>query len=68
MSNFIKPSSWVPGRKVRILHPAQGLEGKIGVIQRVQRARVLVHVTLSKKPGDVVVMAYYNPAQELRLI
>ena len=68
MSNFIKPSSWKQGRKVRILHPAEGLQNKIGTIQRVQPQRVLVNVTLSKKPGDTIVMAYYDPAHELRLI
>lgn len=68
MSTYIKPSSWTLGRKVRILHSAEGLEGKIGVIQRVQKIRVLVQVTLSKKPGDTIVMAYYNPQKELRLI
>jgi hypothetical protein len=67
MSNFIKPSSWSVGRKVRVLHPAGGLEGKIGVIQRTQSRRVLVRVRPSKK-SDEVVMAYYNPAKELRLI
>jgi hypothetical protein len=72
MSSFIKPSSWKVGRKVRILHPAEGLGGKLGVIQRTQKNRVLVAVTLAKatakKPEEIVVMAYYNPATELRLI
>lgn len=68
MSNYIKPSAWTQGRRVRILDTNEGLAGKIGVIQRVQKTRVLVHVTLSKKPGDTIVMAYYDPARELRLI
>ena len=72
MSGFIKPSSWTLGRKVRILHPAEGLDGKVGVIQRVQATRVLVNVTLSKKAAkkaeETIVMAYYDPAHELRLI
>lgn len=72
LSNFIKPSSWTLGRKVRILHSAEGLDGKIGTIQRVQKTRVLVHVLLAKgtakKAEESVVMAYYDPARELRLI
>jgi len=72
MSSFIKPSSWTQGRKVRILHPAEGLEGKIGTIQRVQPTRVLVNITLAKgtakKAEETIVMAYYHPAKELRLI
>lgn len=57
---------------MRILHPAEGLDGKIGVIQRTQKARVLVRITVAKatakRPEETVVMAYYNPAKELKLI
>ena len=68
MSNYIKPSSWRRGRKVRILDPTFGLDGKIGVIQHATDKKVYVRVTHSKKPGDLDELVYPDPANQLRLI
>lgn len=68
MSGFIKPSSWKKGRRVRILDPAFGLEGKKGTIEHVGQSKVYVRVVHSKKPGDLDEVAYPDPANQLRLI
>jgi hypothetical protein len=49
---------WRNGRRVRILHPEFGLQGKIGEIWSVGPERVMVHITLDKKPHRCVVCTY----------
>ena len=56
---------WRQGRRVRILHPAFGYGGKIGVIRRVGAKTVIVRVIFSKKPGDFDEVVYPNPTENL---
>lgn len=57
---------WKRGRKVRILHPAFGYQGKIGIIANVGVEKVYVRVLLSKKPGHHDEVAYLP--DQVRLI
>lgn len=58
--------AWRNNRHVRILHPAFGYKGKIASIMNVGPERVLVRITLGKKPGDWDAVSYLPG--DLRLI
>jgi hypothetical protein len=58
--------AWRNGRRVRILHPAFGYKGKLGEIMNVGAEKVLVRITLGKKPGEHDDVAYLP--EHLRLI
>lgn len=49
---------WKTDRRVRIMHDAFGLRGKIGNINGVDSRHVYVRIRYSKKIGDQEVIAY----------